>query len=178
MNETEAKKLTERIVSTWPSSPKGFVWTETLLELDHGPALAAIGRLTREHDESRLTVARYLGVYNAISGRAARRGDGQVCRTCDGGGWVTAAPATHNGHEYTQCEPCPHCTLGRAVAGSKVWRDTGRRAHQAPPPLVEGPAVSFDGYIARLTWRVDTGDTEAADTLDLWAHNLARGHTP
>lgn len=66
MNETEAKKLTERIVGTWPASPKGFVWTEVLLPLDAYTARAAVDQLTREHEESRLPVARYLAVYLAL----------------------------------------------------------------------------------------------------------------
>jgi hypothetical protein len=69
MNETEAKKLTERIVGTWPASPKGFVWTEELLALDASIARAAITQLTREHDESRLAVSRFLAVYRAIDAR-------------------------------------------------------------------------------------------------------------
>ena len=66
MNETEAKKLTERIVGTWPASPKGFVWTEELLPLDASTAHAAVTRLVREHEESRLPIARFLAVYRAI----------------------------------------------------------------------------------------------------------------
>jgi hypothetical protein len=65
MNETEAKKLTERIVGTWPASPKGFVWTEVLLPLDATVARVAVDRLTREHEEARLAVARFLAVYLA-----------------------------------------------------------------------------------------------------------------
>jgi hypothetical protein len=75
MNETDAKKLTERIVGTWPASPKGFVWTEELLTLDAAIARAAIAQLTHEHDEARLPVSRFLAVYRAIrdQGNTGRR---------------------------------------------------------------------------------------------------------
>ena len=116
-----ATSAAQRIVGTWPASPKGFIWTEQLLELDAGIARAAVDQLTREHEESRLPVARYLAVYRAITNAG-------------------------NTDRHT---------------------DNGRPAD----------AISFAEYVARLTWRAGTGDTDAATTLAMWADLDARGLT-
>jgi hypothetical protein len=122
MNETEAKKLTERIVGTWPASPKGFVWTETLLGLDFGPALAAVGQLTRTHDETRLSVPRFLAAYRVVTTTGNTHRDTEaVCSWCGGDGWVTVEPLECWGYEYSQMHPCT-CSAGRRSAASAVWQ--------------------------------------------------------
>jgi hypothetical protein len=68
MNDSDTADIVKRIVGTWPMSPKGFLWTEALHELDYGPALATFVRLRDETDEQRITIARFKGAYRAITG--------------------------------------------------------------------------------------------------------------
>jgi hypothetical protein len=62
MNDSERAELVNFIVSTWPTGPKGHVWTDVLGELDYGPALGAYRRLRLE-SERPPSVARFVATY-------------------------------------------------------------------------------------------------------------------
>lgn len=67
MNDAETADLVRRIVGTWPMSPKGPLWTEAIRDLEYGPVLATFCRLRDEHDEQRLSIARFKQSCRAIS---------------------------------------------------------------------------------------------------------------
>ena len=61
MNSAELAHLVERIVQTWPTGPRGRIWTEALASLDHEVALGVYEHL-RDHDEKAPSVARFLAI--------------------------------------------------------------------------------------------------------------------
>jgi hypothetical protein len=68
MNEADTADIVKRIVGTWPMSPKGYLWTEALHDLDYGPALATYVQLRDETDEQRISIARFKQAYRGIDG--------------------------------------------------------------------------------------------------------------
>jgi hypothetical protein len=70
----EAARLVNRIVSTWPTGPKGHIWTEVVLELDATLADQAYRRLRAEHERAP-AVATYLAAYKALRAERRRQAD-------------------------------------------------------------------------------------------------------
>lgn len=67
MNQTETAHLVERIIQTWPTGPKGRIWTEVLNELpDTERANIAYIKL-RAESEHAPTCARFLAMYHATA---------------------------------------------------------------------------------------------------------------
>ena len=120
MNAADTADIVRRIVTTWPMSPKGFVWTDALAELEYGPALAAYVRLRDELDEQRVSVARFKSVARALT------------------------------------------------------NDVSPRQHPGEGAVLAGPPMSFPEYLALITWRAGTGDSEANAALDEWSTPRAR----
>lgn len=70
MTEAETADIVRRIVSTWPMSPKGVIWTEAISELEYRHALAAYVQLRDELDEQRISVARFRMAVRGIAAGA------------------------------------------------------------------------------------------------------------
>jgi hypothetical protein len=64
MNAEDCAAIVNRITSTWPTGPRGFIWTEQLANLDHDPALRTYRQLART-DEHPPTIARFHAAYRA-----------------------------------------------------------------------------------------------------------------
>jgi len=65
MTPTETAHLVERIVQTWPTGPRGRIWTEALEPLDAGRAGTAYARL-RASEEHPPSIARFMAVYRSL----------------------------------------------------------------------------------------------------------------
>jgi hypothetical protein len=130
MTSDDAARLVNLIVATWPTGPKAYVWTQTLAELDNGPANQAYRDL-RDTAE-RITIAAYQDRYrrHANTSRSQRRAPSEHCPHCRGCGYEDGPPEyeTVNGepHAYTTLVPC-RCTQPR----------TTRRAAATPSLLEE-----------------------------------------
>jgi hypothetical protein len=66
MNAEDCAHLVNDIISTWPTGPRGHVWTEQLRSLDINPARRTYNQLART-DEHPPSVARFYATYRAIS---------------------------------------------------------------------------------------------------------------
>jgi hypothetical protein len=55
-----------------------------------------------------------------------------------------------------------------------TWRNRHHRPPATTAPVDDGPEISFNQYIERLTRLAHAGNTDAADMLDVWTSNLAR----
>jgi hypothetical protein len=73
MNEADLADVVRRVVGTWPMAPKGYLWTEAIADLDYGPALAAYYRLRDEHDEQRISIARFKATVRALTNDSTSR---------------------------------------------------------------------------------------------------------
>lgn len=69
MNRDETAGLVNRIVSTWPTGPKGHIWTEVLGDLDRDLAETAYRRLRAEHERPP-AAATFLATYGSLDRRA------------------------------------------------------------------------------------------------------------
>jgi hypothetical protein len=108
-NHTTAK-LVERIIATWPTGPKGFIWTDVLRDLHPGPAAAAYRQL--RDTEQRITIAQYKAAYRALLGTHEQHHPPAGCNHCDGHGWKPIR-IEHHGHIYDTTAPCD-CPAGQA----------------------------------------------------------------
>ena len=126
-----ATDLAVKIHQTFGGQP-ATIWEDELTNLDQGRATTAYIRLRREH-EGRLSIARYLTVYQALNTQdAGNRPD--PCPACADSGWVS-----HTGRDgdtlhyqahrnpYTAAHPCRHCPAGKQAESSPIWRDAPTR---------------------------------------------------
>jgi hypothetical protein len=118
-NSTVAK-LVELLIGTWPTGPKGHVWTRVLTSYDQ-PAAAHQAWRNLARTEERMTVAAFDGEYRRLTAVAAERLGG--CDRCDGHGWRPIRVELHS-HVYDAVEAC-NCPAGRAHT------DTARAIAQA-----------------------------------------------
>jgi len=65
MTPDQCSQLVNLIVSTWPTGPKGHVWTDTLGDLEPGPALATYRQL-RNDEERPPAIARFIATYRHL----------------------------------------------------------------------------------------------------------------
>jgi hypothetical protein len=66
MNADELNALVNRITHTWPTGPRGHIWTSELCMLEAEPARHTYDRLVRtEHHPP--TIARFLAEYRATT---------------------------------------------------------------------------------------------------------------
>lgn len=65
MTPSETAHLVERIVQTWPTGPRGRIWTETLEDLDAGRAGTAYVRLRNECEQPP-SPGRFMAVYRSL----------------------------------------------------------------------------------------------------------------
>jgi len=87
MNGNDTAMLVNLIVATWPTGPKGYIWTDVLAELDHGPALEAYRNL-RDDSERAPSVARFKAEYRARQASTQPATVPDRCELCDGTGWI------------------------------------------------------------------------------------------
>ncbi len=66
MTDDEARKLAQRCIDTWPNGPKAYIWRDTLLPLNPGPAARAY-RLLVDEAERTPTIARYKAHYATLT---------------------------------------------------------------------------------------------------------------
>ena len=66
MNSSDLAHLVEHIIATWPTGPRGFIWTEALADLEH-PVALGIYEYLRDHDERPPSVSRFLAVYHSTT---------------------------------------------------------------------------------------------------------------
>lgn len=71
MTDHELAHLVERIVATWITGPRGFVWTSYLRKLDHDRAVRTYEVLAPSVE--RITIARFLDEYDAMLRREQPR---------------------------------------------------------------------------------------------------------
>jgi hypothetical protein len=109
-NSTVAK-LVELLIGTWPTGPKGHVWTKVLASYDQ-PAAAHQAWRNLARTEDRITVASYTAEYRRLTITAAITLGG--CERCDGHGWKPITLELHS-HIYDAVEPCT-CPAGHAHA--------------------------------------------------------------
>lgn len=109
MNDDEARKLATRIIDTWPSAAKGYVWRDTLVDLDPTHAATAYRRCARTAHRPP-TPADFLDAYDAA--RLDAREDAHrtwtpppQCQQCDGTGWVSVTPAQAHRPNLCRGEP-------------------------------------------------------------------------
>jgi hypothetical protein len=67
MTNEETARLVNLIISTWPTGPKGYVWTDVLGPLDR--ALANRSYVLMRNRDTRITVADFLDQYRALERR-------------------------------------------------------------------------------------------------------------
>jgi len=90
MTRDDTATLVNLLVSTWPTGVRGHVWTDTLSELDHTPALATY-RALRDRSDRAPSVAQFLADYRErvdTTHRPARRQPRTDCAHCGGDGVV------------------------------------------------------------------------------------------
>lgn len=132
MNAEDTADIVKRIVGTWPMSPKGFLWTETLGEFDYAPALATFTQLRNTVEESRVSIARFIVAYRAIANTGNTR-RGEPTEPCD----VCADTGMRTGQQrigttvYDVVVACT-CPAGRR-GGKTVERVASLNAAHAGP---------------------------------------------
>ena len=141
MNANDTADVVKRLVGTWPMSPKGFLWTEVLGDLDYGPALAAYARLRDEVEEQRISIARFLVTYRAINrGNTDRPDDTPTCWRCDGSGMVSARQDI-GPDRYDVVIGCTECPDGRRAAKTIAGVDRYNAAHAGATRRPAGPVL-------------------------------------
>lgn len=65
MTNDEARTLARRIIDTWPTAAKGYIWQETLTDLDHTQATRTYHQLRTEATTRPPTPGQFLAVYYA-----------------------------------------------------------------------------------------------------------------
>lgn len=66
MTEDEARRLATRIIDTWPTAAKAYVWRDLLIPLDSELARDTYRRLEREIDKGAPTPGQFHTVYRSI----------------------------------------------------------------------------------------------------------------
>jgi hypothetical protein len=134
-NSTVAK-LVELLIGTWPSGPKGHIWTRVLASYDQ-PAAAHQTWRNLARTEDRITVASYTAEYRRLTTTAAITLGG--CDRCDGHGWRTIHEE-HHSHIYETATPCT-CPAGQAHTDthSRIVSDNERELNRIVPGRITRP---------------------------------------
>jgi hypothetical protein len=103
VTEDEARKLATRMIDTWPSGPKGYIWQNELKALQFEHAAEAFRLLRQETDKA--TTAQFHQRYRAVAGKANVLHVPARCEMCNGTGWAEATPA--EAHEPRVCTADP-----------------------------------------------------------------------
>lgn len=116
MNAEDTADVVKRIVGTWPMSPKGFLWTETIAEFEYAPALATYTQLRNTVEETRISIARFIAAYRAVAavGNTRRPDPGETCPICAGTGHRTGHQRIGN-YTYDVVVGCT-CPAGRRAS--------------------------------------------------------------
>lgn len=145
MTANDTADVVKRIVGTWPMSPKGFLWTETLCDLDYGPALATFTKLRDEVEEQRISIARFLVTYRGIVSRGSTKrldDDTPTCPTCEGSGMVSARQQI-GADAYDVVVGCTGCAAGRVAAKTLAGVDRYNAAHSSAERRSAGPVLGI-----------------------------------
>lgn len=153
MIEQDRARLTNLLISTWPAGVRGYVWNDTLGDLDQYHATEAY-RTLRETEERPPSVARFMAVYHARQQAQDPEYLPDHCELCDG----TGARESRRAHNDRVCHPTPEqpcqchavepcsCSEGKRMA--KVMRavlehNIRARPQEARPswPAVPGEPV-------------------------------------
>jgi hypothetical protein len=139
MTDDEARALATRIIDTWPTGPKAYIWRDALRPLDYGTAGTAYVRLRKLVTTGAPTPGRFEDEYRALHTPATDPTPTAVCQTCDGSNWVECtddrrhARYTHNWdtcgcHAVIPCGECgrerPHKARGMCTACYERTRRT------------------------------------------------------
>lgn len=73
MTNEETARLVNLIISTWPTGPKGYVWTDVLGLLDR--ALANRAYVLMRNRDARITVADFIDQYRILERRQREAND-------------------------------------------------------------------------------------------------------
>lgn len=110
MDAATTAKLVELITGTWPSGPKGHVWSRVVASLDP-PAAAHQAWRNLARTEQKITVAQFVAEHNRLVLASDHSSPLADCVHCEHG-W-RQVHEEHGGHIYDACEPCS-CPAGRA----------------------------------------------------------------
>lgn len=126
MTDDEARRLATRIIDTWPTGPKAYIWRDTLIDLDATHAATAYRTCLRVATRPPAP-ADFLDAYTAAipatPGRSSSTPPGTPdpdCPHCRGAGMVDGPPITHDelgrrhAHPYTTLVHC-QCTSTTAT---------------------------------------------------------------
>ena len=69
MTDDEARTLATRMIDTWPSGPKAYIWRNEFTHLDAPPAYTAFGKMRAECE--RATIAAFHVRYQAAASQLA-----------------------------------------------------------------------------------------------------------
>ena len=84
MTNDEARTLARRIIDTWPTGAKGYVWQEILNPLDAGRATDAYRQLITESTTKPPSPGQLLAAHHAHGERPTERRHGPVYDPADG----------------------------------------------------------------------------------------------
>lgn len=65
MTDDEARRLATRIIDTWPTGAKAYIWRDNLISLDHALTQHAIRTLEREVTRGAPTIGQLHAAYHA-----------------------------------------------------------------------------------------------------------------
>lgn len=111
MTDDEARKLATRIIDTWPSAAKAYVWRDELINLDPTHAATAYRRCARTAHRPP-TPADFLDAYDTARQDARTNNPPQPerCQLCNATGWIDAPPT--DAHHPTTCQGTPGLERG------------------------------------------------------------------
>lgn len=132
MNTQECASLVERIIQTWPTGPRGRIWTELLTDLEPGTAGTAYIRLRNEHQgEKPPSTGTFMRTYRSLR-TPANDPITDDCPDCSGTGWISSPPIEPGGTGYQTVHPCG-CRAGNQAERISQKIDEHRRHHRQGP---------------------------------------------
>lgn len=124
MNAADAAHLVERIVQTWPSGPRGRIWTEAFADLDAGTAGSAYVRMRNDHDSDRPpSIGQFMAMYRSLKTKHNTDADPEHCPSCGRDGAVTYWVERNGHHVRYSAARCqhgnnPYARLGQPLPGA------------------------------------------------------------
>lgn len=127
MTDDEASRFSRRMIDTWPSGPRAYVWKAIAEPLDVSIARDALRQLERTAERAP-TPAAFHACY-AEARRARQRTTVPLhCELCDGTGYEDASRVNLEGVVHSYSKPC-RCSIGeqRRTAFARIVETNARR---------------------------------------------------